>query len=125
METDEEKTFTLQEAESLLPELKTRIARLRELRRAMEEKAPVLAVLAKRARENAGSSTGTRYLLELMEFEAGVKRFAELGCVLRDLERGLLDFAAIVDGRKVFLCWAWGEETIEWWHDLNAGVNGR
>jgi hypothetical protein len=125
MDTDEDKTFTLEEAERLLPELKRRITRLRDLRRLMEQKAPEIAKLAERNRENSGSPAGTRYLLELAEFEALLRSFAQTGCLLRDLDRGLLDFPALLEGRKVFLCWAWGEEAIHWWHDLDSGFAGR
>jgi hypothetical protein len=121
----DEKTFTLEEAERLLPDLQRRIAALRELKESMERAAPSLARLAARAKEDSGSAAGTRYVQDLVEFQAGLRHFAELGCVLRDLDRGLLDFPAMLDGRRVFLCWAWGEPSIEWWHAPDAGFAGR
>jgi hypothetical protein len=46
--------------------------------------------------------------------------------VLRDLERGLVDFPALRDGREVYLCWVEREEdTIDFWHDVDAGYAGR
>ena len=44
---------------------------------------------------------------------------------IKDLNRGLIDFPAIIAGREVFLCWEDGEEDIEFWHDLDAGYAGR
>jgi hypothetical protein len=44
---------------------------------------------------------------------------------LRDLDRGLVDFPAIRDGREVYLCWIEGEPDIDFWHDLDAGYAGR
>jgi hypothetical protein len=44
---------------------------------------------------------------------------------LKDLERGLIDFPAIIGGKEVFLCWEQDEEDIEFWHDLDAGYAGR
>ena len=45
--------------------------------------------------------------------------------VLRDLDRGLVDFPSIRDDREVYLCWVEGEDEIGYWHDLEAGFAGR
>jgi hypothetical protein len=122
---DDERIFTLGEAQALLPELKRRIAVLRTLKRSMEQKAAHISALAEKSRESSGSATGTRYVRELMDFQRELREIAETGCVLRDVDRGLLDFPAIRSGRKIFLCWAWGEESIGWWHDEDTGFAGR
>jgi hypothetical protein len=44
---------------------------------------------------------------------------------VKDVDRGLLDFPAIIGGREVFLCWELGEERVEFWHDLDSGYGGR
>jgi len=44
---------------------------------------------------------------------------------LKDLDRGLMDFAAIIGEKEVFLCWEQDEEDIEFWHELDAGYAGR
>ena len=44
--------------------------------------------------------------------------------MLRDLDRGLVDFPSLRDGREVYLCWVDGEPDIEYWHDLDAGLLG-
>ena len=59
------------------------------------------------------------------QMAAGVARIDALGLTLRDIERGLVDFPALVSGRQVWLCWQPGETTIDWWHDLEAGFDGR
>ena len=59
------------------------------------------------------------------QMAAGVARIDALGLTLRDIERGLVDFPALVMGRQVWLCWQPGETTIGWWHDLEAGFDGR
>jgi hypothetical protein len=45
--------------------------------------------------------------------------------IIKDLERGLIDFPAIMGGKEVFLCWEQDEEEIEFWHDLDIGFSGR
>ncbi len=49
----------------------------------------------------------------------------EMEVVLRDLDRGLVDFPAIRDGEEIFLCWEEGENEIGFWHELDAGYGGR
>ncbi len=57
--------------------------------------------------------------------QAGVARLDELGVTLRDIETGLIDFAALAAGRQVWLCWRLGEGPIEWWHELDTGFSSR
>jgi hypothetical protein len=59
------------------------------------------------------------------QMAAGVARIDGLGLTLRDIERGLVDFPALVSGRQVWLCWQYGEGSIGWWHDLETGFEGR
>ena len=59
------------------------------------------------------------------QMAAGVARIDALGLTLRDIERGLVDFPALVSGRQVWLCWQPGEPSIGWWHDLETGFDGR
>jgi hypothetical protein len=44
---------------------------------------------------------------------------------IKDLDRGLIDFPAIIGGREVFLCWELDEDDIEFWHDIDSGFAGR
>jgi hypothetical protein len=50
---------------------------------------------------------------------------AEVGCDLKDWSNGLVDFPALHEGRKVWLCWKLGEDRIGFWHDLDTGFRGR
>jgi hypothetical protein len=59
------------------------------------------------------------------QMAAGVARIDAMGLTLRDIERGLVDFPALVSGRQVWLCWRRGETSIDWWHDLETGFEGR
>jgi len=53
------------------------------------------------------------------------REVADVGCQLKDLAAGLIDFPALYDGRKVWLCWKLGEPAVAYWHDLEAGFAGR
>jgi len=54
-----------------------------------------------------------------------IQKLEELGCVLKDLNIGLLDFPAVRLGVRVWLCWKLGEEKVAFWHDLHEGYAGR
>lgn len=59
------------------------------------------------------------------QMAADVARIDELGLTLRDIERGLVDFPALVSGRQIWLCWQRGDRAIGWWHSLDMGFAGR
>ncbi len=59
------------------------------------------------------------------QMAAAVARIDALGITLRDIERGLIDFPALVAGRQVWLCWQLGETDIAFWHELDSGFGSR
>lgn len=59
------------------------------------------------------------------QMAAAVARIDALGLTLRDIERGLIDFPALVSGRQVWLCWQLGEGDVAWWHELESGFGSR
>ena len=59
------------------------------------------------------------------QMQAAVARLDEWSVQLRDIEEGLADFPALVNGRQVWLCWQLGEDEIHFWHDLTSGFGGR
>ena len=58
-------------------------------------------------------------------FRSELAAIARHGCLLRDLELGLVDFYTMAQGRVVYLCWRRGEPRIEHWHPLDEGFSGR
>lgn len=68
----------------------------------------------------------TRHQLQLIEaFHSTIRQLEALGCLLKDLNMGLLDFYTVRDGEPAFLCWKLGEEAIRFWHPLDAGYTSR
>ena len=53
------------------------------------------------------------------------EELAALGVEMKDPNKGLVDFPALLDDRVVYLCWKLGEETVEHWHELTAGFDNR
>ena len=62
-------------------------------------------------------------LAEVMK--SNLERILSTGCVIKDLDVGLLDFPAIIDNEEVYLCWKLGEDRIRFYHRQNEGFSGR
>jgi hypothetical protein len=118
------KLFTVEEANALLPEVRRLLAGIDRSRATLRRMAPE----AKRASENPGGggvAGGLKYSDALATFIALTQEILGLGVEIKDFDQGLLDFPSERDGKIVYLCWRRGEESIEWWHDLDAGFAGR
>ena len=84
-------------------------------------------------RRSNGSSSSNEELGQVQEnvdrltrqIEEGVQELLDRGIIIRDLERGLVDFPSQREGREVFLCWIGGEERIEFWHETDQGFAHR
>jgi hypothetical protein len=81
--------------------------------------------LADAAESNGGGVYGKHVGEAFLELRRRLAALAEREIVLRDLDRGLIDFPAVRDDREVYLCWIEGEPDIGFWHDLDAGYAGR
>jgi len=118
------KLFTFEEAKSLLPEVK-RLWRAVDRARGILKQLEPEARLASASGGGGGTVYGIQYAAALNNFLAGLQSILSLGVEIKDLDRGLCDFPHMREGRIVYLCWQRGEETIEWWHDIDAGFAGR
>jgi hypothetical protein len=122
--------FTLAEAADTLPEVERLLRRLRAL---AAEAAAAKAALDGLWERLAGGAAVLEDLLaaqrdldrRLLEAAEAAHRLDEIGCVLRDMELGLVDFPARAGGREVFLCWRLGEPQIRFWHGTMEGYAGR
>ncbi|MGH2353300.1 MAG: DUF2203 domain-containing protein [Chloroflexota bacterium] len=132
--------FTLEQANRLLP----RVQRLLEqLQAQASELAMVQQVLAEGvgaagaargpgSNGHAGNGAAQRYLGALQRVDAvldamrvPLAELQQIGCELKDIQTGLVDFRTVRDGRAVYLCWRLGEDEIRFWHELDTGFAGR
>ena len=72
-----------------------------------------------------GSYPGRDVAAALVELSRAVGELEAMDIVLRDLDRGLIDFPALRDGDEVYLCWLLDEDEIGFWHEPDAGFAGR
>ena len=116
--------FTREEANALLPQLKEMLRRLRDARDELTD-AEAHEALSEAAPTNGGGEEGRQVGVAFLEVRRLLGGIEESGLVLRDIDRGLVDFPAVIDGREVYLCWELGEDEVDFWHDLDSGYRGR
>ena len=124
MQQQFQKHYTREEANALLPQIRQWLARIAELRQTLEQSETRLAALTNRG-EDIGGPVVNGWVRALLELNAVLGEFRSREIAVKDLERGLIDFPAIIGGREVFLCWEQDEESVEHWHELDTGYAGR
>ncbi len=119
------KHFTLKQARALLPKLRQILRDAQKRSQLAAHADEELGVLLAQRHADLGGPLVASLLMDLAQMNAQLRAVAALGVQIKDLDRGLIDFPHLRDGREVFLCWELDEDDIEFWHDLDAGYAGR
>jgi hypothetical protein len=127
------KTFTLEEAQSLLPVVESLLKRAMESKRSGEQVESGLSELARRIYLSGGMKVDVgKVAKQRAEVEIHLQRVREslaeidaIGVQVKDLDAGLIDFPCRMDDQVVLLCWRMGESAIEHWHTVESGFQGR
>jgi hypothetical protein len=126
------RAFTLDEANSLLTELRPLAERLVEHKRRLDEAEASRAELLGQIAGNGGDITpgdvgeaATRVEREATAIAGLLERIQGHGVQVKDLDVGLLDFPSLREGEAVLLCWRLGEDEIGYWHGTEEGYAGR
>lgn len=119
-----ERHYTVEQATAALDWVKERLERLRSARDRLNDEEARQA-LSQAGHTNGGGEPGIVVSEGFLELRSALAELQAAEIVLRDLDRGLIDFPALREGREVYLCWEEGEEDIGYWHDLDAGFGGR
>jgi hypothetical protein len=127
------RTFTLREAQSMLPILESLLRRSIESKALIEEIDREFNELTERIFLNGGMLVDVRaYAARKAQREKAIQSAKDtlseinaIGVQVKDLDIGLLDFPCRVDGEIVLLCWKMGEPTISHWHGTEEGYAGR
>jgi hypothetical protein len=117
--------FTIEEANDLLPTLEPLVGELLERRARVVRLSETQQSLLSDRFSDVGGPVLADMTQEFMRIETLVQEIVSYGCVLKDINVGLIDFLAEKDGREVFLCWRYGEPRIEYYHELHNGFQGR
>jgi len=116
--------YTLEQARALLPKVRKWLKRLVVLRNELQKYDKRLATMLKPGCDLGGELVN-EWVKALAELKATLMEFQRREIQIKDLDRGLIDFPAIIDDKEVFLCWEQEEEDIGFWHDLDTGYAGR
>ncbi len=123
--------FSPEKANALIPVLAPLIEELwgkrRDLAIKLLEQDPALRKAGGRAGPSTAERRGeTRRCTELKaDVVRIINRIEAYGCVVKDMDLGLLDFPALRDGRPVYLCWKAGEPSVTHWHGTEEAFGDR
>ncbi|MDP1546058.1 MAG: DUF2203 domain-containing protein [Anaerolineales bacterium] len=119
------KYYTPREANEMLVVVRPMVEELMGIAERIHARQPELWEMAKKAAGNGGSANLSKLLPDFDRFHALMHRMNDLNVEIKDVFIGLIDFRALHEGREVYLCWQYGEENIKYWHDIEAGFQGR
>ena len=127
------KTFTLNEAQTLLPVVDALLRKAQAAGTRVEEVESEMQQLSQRIFLSGGMhvdvAAAARRRAErdkaVQEANDTLKEIDSIGVQVKDLEKGLLDFPSLLDGKAVLLCWKLGEPAITHWHTEEEGYAGR
>ena len=133
MNDPESRLFTLSEAEETRAEIEPSLIEAMESRRKMADLEATILALTERIVRMGGVSipyekaAATRLERDRVaaSLQDAIDRIHSTGCVVKDIEVGLLDFPARINGEAVYLCWRLGEDRIRFYHSQDEGFSGR
>ena len=119
------KLFTLDEANAFVPQLLDLVPKIQKLSVSLKNNFPDIKNARDKARWSGGSEQGVDYLNAVLKYNDLMHRIEEMGCEVKGIREGLIDFPSLREGREVYLCWRMPEKEILFWHDIKAGFTGR
>jgi len=125
--------FTLSQAEKLLPQVESAIREAIVRKEEYDQAEAEWQGFSQRIMVQGGMQVDRSRLLEqknrresaALLVKNSIERVHEFGCVVKDLDIGLIDFPTLLNGQEVYLCWKLGESGIQFWHGLHEGFRGR
>ena len=127
------KRFTLAEAQRLIPEVDRLLRQALDSKTAYEQAERAIQEFNERVMMMGGVLVDRHRVLENRSrrdtaagrLQEAVEAVQGTGCVVKDLDIGLVDFPTLLRGVEVYLCWRLGEPGIEFWHGVDEGFRGR
>lgn len=125
--------FTLQQAEQILPDVASAIRMAVSSKAEYQRLDSEWQTLTQRLAVSGGVRVDRVQVVELKNaleqaartLKQAVEHVHEFGCLVKDLDVGLIDFPTLFQGQEVYLCWKLGESGIQFWHGVNEGFRGR
>lgn len=132
----EKKYFTLEEANGLVPTLELKLNQVVRIKQEIADivtglirkqiNVEKLFAMSQETLDELGLGSVKKKLAELgVILNEVVEETQEMGCLVKDIDLGLVDFYALVEGQEIFYCWQLGEQEVRYWHSVNEGFANR
>ena len=119
-----QKHYTREQVRALLPQVRAWLDDLVDRRDKMDKQEDLVRSMRPDGADFGGDVVNDWVRL-VAEFRTLLFEFYQRDIEIKDIDRGLVDFPAIIGGKEVFLCWEKSEDDVEYWHDLDSGFGGR
>jgi len=117
--------FGVAEANSLIPFLRESFEKIHHKQAELVKQYPEIKEFLEKKPSDFGFANSIDYIQKGKEISKLIDKISRTGVLLKDLQRGLVDFPHVSEGKEVFLCWELGEEEVGYWHEIEAGYVGR
>lgn len=125
--------FTLAEAQGLIPQVEVLLREAVSLKSDYQEAEQAVQGIAQKVTLMGGMMVNREQVIDAKtrrdstaaKLKAVIEGVQEFGCVIKDLDMGLIDFPTLLRGVDVYLCWKLGESKIAFWHGVDEGFRGR
>lgn len=117
--------YTPREANNLLEVVRPIVAELVGIGERIRDHQPEIWSAVEKSAGNGGNPALSKLLPDFDRLDTLIHRLQDLGIEVKDIATGLIDFPALRDGRAIYLCWKYNEESIQFWHEMDAGFAGR
>lgn len=119
------KYYTPAEANNLLEIVRPMVGELMEIGERIRVRQPEIWSVVEKSAGNGGNPELSKMLPDFDRLDAILHRLQDMDISVKDLAAGLIDFLAVKDGRAIYLCWKYGEGSVQFWHEIEAGFAGR
>lgn len=117
--------YTPKEANEALDKIRPMIEEMMKIGEKIRDHQPELWALVEKSAGNGGNPALSKLLKDFDRLDALLHQIQDMGIEVKDLTIGLIDFVSLHNGREVYLCWKYGEDSIQFWHEIEAGFSGR
>ena len=117
--------FTLDEANEALDAIRPLMDEIQKIRERILSQRSDLWPAVERSAGNGGSPALSRQLESFDRLDLLMHKIQDAGVILKDLNMGLVDFPCLRGHEEVYLCWKHGETSVQFWHEVEAGFQGR
>ncbi|MDP2776111.1 MAG: DUF2203 domain-containing protein [Anaerolineales bacterium] len=119
------KYYTPEEANEALVVVRPMMAEMMRIGEKIRAHQPEIWSVVQKSAGNGGNPELSKLLPDFDRLDILLHRIQDMGIEVKDLTTGLMDFVTLYDGREVYLCWKYGEASIQFWHEIEAGFQGR